>query len=72
MKQRTKLDRDHPCLACGAPWAIIEQTIEVAEPGLPDTWVPVSSDCSARCVQTGRSTVEAFNAGLNARRERGW
>jgi len=72
VKQRTKLDHDHPCLACGAPWAIIEQTIQVEEPGVPDMWTKVRSDCSAQCVQTGRSTVEAFNAALEARRQRGW
>jgi hypothetical protein len=72
MKQRTRRDRDHPCLACGASWAITEQMIEVAEPGVLDTWRPVSGDCSASCVRTGRSTVEAFNAALDARRERGW
>jgi len=46
--------------------------IEVAEPGVPDMWTKVGSDCSARCVQTGRSTLEAFNVALGARRERGW
>jgi hypothetical protein len=59
-------------LACGASWAITEQAVEVAQPGVPDTWTKVVSDCSARCVQTGRSTVEAYNAALDARREVGW
>jgi hypothetical protein len=73
MRQRTRLDHDHPCLACGAPWAITEQTIEVAEQqGGSNDWRQVSGDCSARCVQTGRSTVEAANAALEARRARGW
>ena len=72
MKQRTRMDDDHPCLACGAPWAVTEMAIEVAEPGIPDTWAPVSGNCSARCVETGQSTVEEFNAALDARRQRGW
>jgi hypothetical protein len=72
MKQQSRLDYDHPCLACGEPWEIIEQTIDVAEPGVPELWTPVRSSCSARCVETGRSSIETFNAALEARRQKGW
>jgi hypothetical protein len=72
MGQRSRRDSDHPCLACGASWEIVEEAVEVAEPGVPITWVPVGGNCSARCVENGRSSVDQFNAALNERRSRGW
>ncbi len=72
MQQRTRLDHDRPCLACGAPWAWVEQTVEAAETDSPLEWVRVRGDCSARCLQTGKVTLEQANAALEERRLRGW
>jgi hypothetical protein len=72
MRQRSRRDPDHPCLACFASWEIVEEAVEVAEPGVPITWVPVGGNCSARCAETGRSTVDQFNAALDRRRALDW
>ena len=68
-----KLDEQHPCSACGAPWSVIMAPIFVAELDEPAGWVPVqgSGGCSARCYETGRTSPERYEQVLAHRRELG-
>lgn len=69
MAQRTRLDEQHPCLACGAPWRITEQGIEVAEIAGPVKWAPIRGECSrgARA-----HDLDEYNEALGERQKRGW
>jgi hypothetical protein len=73
MSTRTELDHERPCLACGEPWDwVLTPTPPEAELPNQETWQVISGNCSARCVETGRVSVEEFNAALAERHRRGW
>lgn len=67
---RTREDHDHPCLACGGPWLIVENGIEAG--GQVVRWVAVRSNCARDCLRLGEVSVDRFNEALQERRQLGW
>ena len=61
------LDREHPCLACGAPWRVRMEKLPANAQGIG--WKRGRGDCSARC---GTRDMDAYNRALAERAERGW
>ena len=66
IRLRSRLDMQHPCLICGAPWEIAEQAVNIVEYATPVTWVPISDNCAARCLEIGRSDLHRSNAAPSA------
>jgi hypothetical protein len=65
---RDDLDRDHPCLACGAPWRVVVEARVVEDRFI--VWKRRGAgECSARCMARDR---EAYDRGLAERARRGW
>jgi hypothetical protein len=65
---RDDLDRDHPCLACGAPWRVLVEARVVENRFI--VWKRRGEgECAAGCMRTDR---EAYNRGLAERARRGW
>lgn len=69
MQMRRRLNHDHPCLACDAPWEIVSKPIYVDQLAEPVKWADVSSNCSAQCFL---QDVDRYNQGLTDRHARGW
>jgi hypothetical protein len=70
MSVRSRLDYEHPCLACGGPWEIIDTEISVQ--GQHIRWAPHSSMCARDCLRRGDVNVDEFNTALAERHSRGW
>lgn len=68
-QQRSRLDHDHPCLACGRPWRTTEQAVRGTDRAQPVAWFDVRSDCGGECY---RWDLEAYSAAREERRRRDW
>jgi hypothetical protein len=71
VEQTSHVDRDRPCLVCGAPWRVTVTIRKTFDGGqlTPDIDARESGECSARCFARGGDSADRYNA-TRAERER--